>query len=428
MRGVQQAAAVQKEKASEDANVRVRVPHYPVYSEVRHLLSVWPGRLRKQVIGLHTTLWDQRGTPQKPVDWTDPAAWIPERLAGDDLDLAQAVWNLSKGAVNPRHTRYHFQLAENYDLLRIDGHGVLELTEAGRDFREHPGGETEAVVDEGEGLIKLLSMVANHGPVWPKGLVESWGEYLARCGSPFRSKYTIPQTMSFRLKNLLERGLVEKRGHTYSVTPGGLAYLQKTGGSSGDDSQALEPEPLPQATRPAASPSLPSPSPGAGEELERQEEVRVRNRLRDLLHEMDPIRFEHLIKRLLEKMDYQNVEVTVASGDGGVDVVADIELGITSVREVVQVKRHRRAVQRSALDALRGSLYRFGAVRGTIVTTSRFAKGTQEAAFAEGVAPITLIHGEKLIDLLIEHGVGVNKRKIELLEVDVETFHPQSGT
>ena len=122
------------------------------------------------------------------------------------------------------------------------------------------------------------------------------------------------------------------------------------------------------------------------------------------------------------------MEVTVPSGDGGVDVVADIELGITSVREVVQVKRHRRAVQRSALDALRGSLYRFGAVRGTIVTTSRFAKGTQGAAFAEGVAPITLIHREKLIDLLIEHGVGVQKRTIELLEVDAETFTSKAET
>ena len=425
MREVQQAAAVEKEKASAasaDANVRVRVPHYPVYSEVRHLLPVWPGRLRKQVIGLHTTLWDQRGTPQKPVDWTDPAAWIPERLAGDDLDLAQAVWNLSKGAVNPRHTRYHFQLAENYDLLRIDGHGVLELTEAGRDFREHPGGETEAVIDEGEGMIKLLSMVANHGPVWPKGLVESWGEYLARCGSPFRSKYTIPQTMSFRLKNLLERGLVEKRGHSYSVTPEGLAYLQKTGGSSGDDNQALEPEPPPQASRPAASLS----PGGAGVELERQEEDRVRKRLRELLHDMDPFAFEHLIKQLLEEMDYRNVEVTVASGDGGVDVVADIELGITSVREVVQAKRHRRAVPRDALDGLRGSLYRFDAVRGTIVTTSRFTSGAKEAAFARGAAPITLIDGDMLIDLLIEHGVGVKKRKIELLEVDVETFTPRA--
>ena len=91
--------------ASEDANVGVRIPHYPVYSEVRHLLTVWPGRLRKQVIGLHSTLYEQRGTPQKTVDWTDPATWMPERLAGDDLDLAQAVWNQSNQAVNPRFTR-----------------------------------------------------------------------------------------------------------------------------------------------------------------------------------------------------------------------------------------------------------------------------------------------------------------------------------
>jgi len=67
---------------------------------------------------------------------------------------------------------------------------------------------------------------------------------------------------------------------------------------------------------------------------------------------------ENLVKRLLEEMDYENVEVTTRSGDGGVDVVADIELGISSVREVVQAKRHRRAIQRKALDALRGSLYR----------------------------------------------------------------------
>ena len=125
-------------------------------------------------------------------------------------------------------------------------------------------------------------------------------------------------------------------------------------------------------------------------------------------------------RRLLEEMTYQNVEVTARSNDGGVDVVGDIEVGITSVREVVQAKRHRRPIQRKDLDALRGSLYRFEAVRGTIVTTSRFAKGTQEAAFATGAAPITLVDGDKLVDLLIEHGIGVRKRTVEMLEVDTE--------
>ena len=55
-------------------------------------------------------------------------------------------------------------------------------------------------------------------------------------------------------------------------------------------------------------------------------------------------------------------------------------------------------------------------------------QGHPEAAFARGAAPITLIHGEMLIDLLIEHGVGVKKRTIELLEVDTETFTPKAET
>jgi restriction system protein len=60
--------------------------------------------------------------------------------------------------------------------------------------------------------------------------------------------------------------------------------------------------------------------------------------MQELLSTMEPIAFEHLIGQLLEAMNYQNVAVTAPSNDKGVDVVADIELGITSVREVVQAK------------------------------------------------------------------------------------------
>ena len=54
-----------------------------------------------------------------------------------------------------------------------------------------------------------------------------------------------------------------------------------------------------------------------------------------------------------------------------------------------------------------GRVYRFNAIQGTIVATSRFAKRTLEAAFALGQPPITLIDGDRLIDLLIEHAIGV---------------------
>lgn len=388
----------------DDAEKRVRVPHFPVYSEVRHLLRVWPGRPRRQVTGLRAAIELLRGTPQNTVDWTDPATWIPERLAGEDRELAQAVWDASRGAVNPRHNYGHWLLVQRYELVRENAAGVLELTEAGRNFMDEPGGEAETALDEAEGLIKLLSIIADSGPSRAGGLLQEWSDYLRR-RSAYGTESTFKETLRRRLNNLLERGLVERKGNLYSATHEGLIYLQRVGDEDSIDG-------------------------GDHHEmwaLTRKQETTVRESLRELLLEMDPYAFEHLIKRLLEEMDYQNVEVTSRSGDGGVDVVGDIELGITSVREVVQVKRHRRTIQRKDLDALRGSLYRFNAVRGTLVTTARFTKGTQEAAFEAGAAPITLIDGDKLINLLIEYGIGVRKRTIEMLEVDATAFAGGEG-
>ncbi len=384
--------------AGDDANRRVRIPYFPLYSQFRNLLRVWLGRPRKQITGLHATIRELRGTPQEQVDWTDPGTWIPERLEHTDRELAEDIWNRSRGAVNPRHTYGSWLFAQRYNLMHEQGEdGILHLTEFGQDFLEHPGGEAECAIDESEGLIKLLSIVADNGPARSGGLVQDWADYLSR-RSAFGAESTIKDTMRCRLNNLVERGLIERQGSLYSTTPNGLTYLRKTGD---DDSGGADDHNQVRA-------------------MVRQQENTVRESLRGLLHDMNPFAFEHLIKRLLEELGYQNVEVTAGSGDGGVDVVADIELGITSVREVVQVKRHRRPIQRKDLDALRGSLYRFNAVRGTIVTSSRFAKGTQDAAFASGAAPITLIDGDKLIDLLIEHGIGVRKRTFALLEMDAE--------
>ena len=63
-----------------------------------------------------------------------------------------------------------------------------------------------------------------------------------------------------------------------------------------------------------------------------------------------------------------------------------------------------------------------GAVRGTIIATSKYSKGTRDAAFEPGAAPITLIDGEKLIDLLITHGIGVRKKTLEVLELNASAF------
>ena len=379
---------------------RVRLYWFPTYRAVRHLLQVWSGRPKKQITRLGATIWEQRGTPQEPVDWTDPDTWIPERLSGDDQDLAWAIWTESGKTVNPRYTGGSKDLIQKYELLEDDTDGNLRLTSAGQNFINHERGETEVFLDEQEGLVKILTLVADNGPTRPSGILEEWVEYLKRHSSPFGSPSTINGKLRGRLKNLLDRGLVARKSAMYSVTDLGLEYLRQVGTEEalgGDEKQELW-------------------------ALAKEQETAVREHLRDLLLDMDAFAFEHLVKRLLEEMGYQNVEVTPPSGDGGVDVIADIELGITSVREVVQAKRHRQTIQRKELDALRGSLHRFNAVRGTIIATSQFAKGTKEAAFESGAAPITLIDGDKLIDLLIEHDIGVRKQTLKVLTLDHEAF------
>jgi restriction system protein len=149
---------------------------------------------------------------------------------------------------------------------------------------------------------------------------------------------------------------------------------------------------------------------------------KARQELLAFLSAVNPYEFEALIKFLLEEMGYSEVEVTSPSNDKGVDVVANIELGISSVREVVQVKRHRGNIHRTVLDQLRGSFHRFNAVRGTVITTSGFSTGATQAAFERGAAPITLIDGEKLLDLLIQHGIGVSKSAVEYFEFDPTTL------
>lgn len=373
---------------------RVRVPVFPPYGEVRHLLRVWQGRSRSEVTGLHATLATLRGTPQKPVNWTDPNEWIPDRLEGDDRGLAEAIWEESKFTVNPRYTYGHWLMSNTYELL-ADASGKLILTDRGQSFVTHEGGEVEAFIDDREGVLELLGLVVAKGPVAVSGLREEWAEYLSQ-HSNFSTGATRRDTLRRRLANLCRRDLLARRGNKYSPTDSGKRYYERLG---------------------RAEPSG-GPSAQAVRELASKVRVSARNELRQLLLEMDPYKFEHLIKRLLEEMHYQDVKVTKESGDGGVDLVAEIEIGITSVKEVVQAKRHKKTIQRKVLDALRGSLHRFDAVRGTIVTTSKFTSGTQSAAFERGAAPITLVDGDKLIDLLIEHGIGARKEDVEIVRID----------
>lgn len=373
---------------------RLLTLYLPVYDQAIHFLRVLHGRRHETLEQMWRDILSHVGNPQDQVNWSDPCAWIPERLCGDSEDLATLIWRESKQSVNPRWSRDLWRFVDPHSLIEVND-GVCALTELGRRFVD---AEDAAIrqVDEREGMYLVLSEVADKGSSRLNDLIDGFRIY-CHLHTNWKSETTICSALLYRLNNFRYRELVVRSGHAYEITEKGIRHLRtaKRGQNKG-------------------APII--------EELARDSQQRARNELLAHLRSMDPYQFEHLVKRLLVEMGYDNVEVPGGSNDKGVDVVADIELGISRVREVIQVKRWKDNVNRPVLDQLRGSLHYFQAVRGTIITTGGFTKGTKEAAFLPGAAPITLIDGETLLDLLIANNIGIKKREIRILEFDADSL------
>lgn len=149
----------------------------------------------------------------------------------------------------------------------------------------------------------------------------------------------------------------------------------------------------------------------------------VKKALMQKLYEMDPFQFEFLIADLLQEIGYEKVEVTKRSGDKGIDVTANLTMdGITDVKTVIQAKRFKKGnnIPGKIITQLRGSAE--VDQRGLVITTSDFTKDAQEEAKAPNKMPVSLVNGEKLLSLLIKHGVGVKIEPIPIYSLDNEYF------
>lgn len=380
----------------EEKHIIVRTPLFPLYSEVTKLLTILDGSTKELVWGMIKTLFDQTGTPQNAVDWSNPDEWIAHRLHGDQQALAKRIWQEGQGTINPRHMYGSYLFINTFGLLIPDAQGIYRITSDGQAFKSQDAAVTRKI-DEAEGLPQLLTILAAHTPAKRGDLLDEWAEFLLE-NSNYGTPSTIKDTLRRRLLNLVERGFISREGNTYSITDSGIQYAAPV------DSQATE-----------------RPHQAVLKAIKGYNDAQT-NTLRERLETMNPYRFEGLIRDLLEAMDYEDVIVTKQSGDKGVDVIANYQYGITQIREVVQVKRHKNNITRPVLDQLRGALPYHNAIRGTIITIGGFAKNCMEAALFPGAAPITLIDGDKLIELLLKHGVGVKKKPQTLIEIDESYF------
>ena len=142
-------------------------------------------------------------------------------------------------------------------------------------------------------------------------------------------------------------------------------------------------------------------------EIERVEFTTL-EQMRSSLLTVDPYRFEHLLKDVVEKYGFRRVEVTKSSGDGGIDLfgtVPDSDFFFAGTFVQFQAKRWRHAVGSVEINGFRGALN--VSAKGVFITTSHFTKAALEEARHEMKPCITLVDGQRLAAMVKQVGLDL---------------------
>ena len=139
-----------------------------------------------------------------------------------------------------------------------------------------------------------------------------------------------------------------------------------------------------------------------------------------ILLALPPTGFERLAQRLLREGGFTQVIVTGQSGDGGIDGYGTLQINqLVSFKVLFQCKRYTKSVSPSHVRDFRGAMAG-RADKGIIITTGTFTAEARREATRDGVHPIELIDGEKLLDMLQNLELGL--RPITTYEINHSFF------
>ncbi len=139
-----------------------------------------------------------------------------------------------------------------------------------------------------------------------------------------------------------------------------------------------------------------------------------------ILKELPPYGFELICGRLLREHGFEEIEVTQRSRDGGIDGYGLLRLSpFVSMRVAFQAKRYKDVVSRGAVGEFRNALLG-RAEKGVFITTGRFTTDAENEATRDGVVPIELIDGERLVELFQDASIGVKPKTV--YEIDHAFF------
>jgi restriction system protein len=139
------------------------------------------------------------------------------------------------------------------------------------------------------------------------------------------------------------------------------------------------------------------------------------------LYELTPSQFEHFASFLLKAYGFQKVVVSGKSGDGGIDGHGHLKVGMAVLNAAFQCKRWDSTVGSKEIQAFRGAIQgQFE--QGYFFTTSTFTKSAQDESIKQGAVPIILFGGSQIVDIMIERGVGVRRKPVEIYEDQLDTL------
>ena len=168
-------------------------------------------------------------------------------------------------------------------------------------------------------------------------------------------------------------------------------------------------------------PSIPTPPISTISELLARERHQIRIRLHELIMNLHPQQFEAFAGKLLESLGFTDIEITNYVGDGGIDGYGNLEMGVVKVKAAFQCKRWQQNVSRPNIAQFRGDIQ--GRVdQGIFITTSDFSDEAKRVSTVPGAVPIVLMNGDKVVDIMLEKGLGVRQEPLTVTGIDEEFF------
>lgn len=143
----------------------------------------------------------------------------------------------------------------------------------------------------------------------------------------------------------------------------------------------------------------------------------------EVLQNLSPTGFEQLCGRLLREYDFENIEITQRSHDGGIDGYATLKLNpFVNLSVFFQCKRYSGTVPTEKVQAFIGVMEtnKRSVEKGLLITTGNFAKAALDIERSN--IKLELVDGDKLVEMFEKVELGVTPKTI--YEPNMAFFEP----